>query len=82
MLCGQLRSVGTSDLITVKTLLERMQGTLFLPQVMVFVLVNKHRVKPFVRDRHTHTEDTDIYRPNTDKQTNQTNTDRQPSGRY
>lgn len=62
MLCGQLRTVGTSDLITVKILLERTQGMLSLPQVMVSVLVNKYRVKPFVRDRDTKAEDTDIHR--------------------
>lgn len=75
-----MRSVGTSDLIAVKTLLERMQGMLFPPQVMVSMLVNKYRGKPFVRDRDTKTEDTDIHRQNTDKQTKQTNTDRQASG--
>lgn len=66
-------------LITVKILLERTQGMLSLPQVMVSVLVNKYRVKPCVRDRDTKAEDTDIHRQNTDKQTN---TDRQPSGWY
>lgn len=47
-------SAGVSDLIPCKTLLESsVKPPSFLQHVMISILVNKFRVKSFIRDRHT-----------------------------